>query len=285
MTTVDGTPLTLKTADGWTLKVNQFEPPAEQTPASVVMIMPAMGAHARPYRFMASALATAGHHVITVDPRGHGQSLPLPRRGVDFSVDDIVRHDMAAVMDHIATTYTDLPVILLGHSLGGHLSTLYMAENPDAAAALITLTSTHFHYRKIGVPSLVMFGGFSLLAKIFGYLPGQYVGWGKPSAKTVVRDWARWGITGKFQGSDGRDMAPAAAALEKPFLSIGFTDDTWLARPAGIDAFNERLPRCQLSRWTLSPEELGVDKLDHFSHLQTGGKVWTRMDQWIRDQL
>ncbi|USG62877.1 alpha/beta fold hydrolase [Sneathiella marina] len=285
MTVVEGSPLSLMTADGWTLKVNLFDPPAEQAPASVVMIMPAMGAHARPYRFMASALAAAGHAVLTVDPRGHGQSLPLPRRGVDFSVDDIVRQDMAVVMDHIAATYEGIPVVMLGHSLGGHLSTMYLSENPDAATALITLTATHFHFRKIGVPSLTMFGGFSLLTKIFGYLPGQYVGWGKPSAKTVVRDWVRWGITGRFLGSDGRDLAPAAAALEKPHLSIGFTDDTWLARPAGIDAFNERLPNCTLSRWTLSPEELGVDKLDHFSHLQTGAKVWTRMDRWIRDQI
>jgi predicted alpha/beta hydrolase len=283
--TVEGVSHSLTTTDGWSLKINLFEPPVDQSPISVIMIMPAMGTSARPYRFMASALAAAGHVVVTVDPRGHGESLPHPKRGVDFGVDDIVQKDMPAVMDHINSQYKDVPVVLCGHSLGGHLSAMYLAENPDAAVALITLTSTHFHYKVIGLGSLGLFGGFYLLTQAFGYLPGEHVGWGARSAKTQVKDWVRWGFTGGFQGSDGRDLTPAVAALEIPYLCIGFTDDTWLAHAKGVDHFAKRLSNCTVSRWSLSPEDLGVDKLDHFNHLRTGAKVWSRMDRWIRDQL
>lgn len=277
-----GTPLPLSARDGWDLACTLFSPPAGETARSVLIVLPAMGAHARPYRFMAAALARKGHLVITVDPRGHGRSLPHPKRGIDYSIDDIITNDVAAVVAHARSSYPELSVILLGHSLGGHISALYTAQNPQDITALITLTTTHVYYRKLGLPSISLILSFALLARLFGYLPGQYVGWGTPMAKTQVLDWVRWGLTDCYSGSDGRNLEPAMAALEKPLLSIGFTDDRRLARPAGIDHFNALLPACPLTRWTLSPKELDVPALGHFEHLRTGEKVWDRMDQWIR---
>ncbi len=281
----EGTALPITALDGWDLVCTLFSPPEGVSPVSVLIVLPAMGAHARPYRFMAAALAKAGHLVITVDPRGHGQSLPHPRRGIDYSIDDIMAHDVAAVVAYVKSHYPDLPRILLGHSLGGHISALYAAEHPGDVSALITLTTTHVYYRKLGLPSISLILSFALIARLFGYLPGQYVGWGTPMARSQVLDWVRWGLTDRYSGSDGRDIEPALAKLEKPLLSIGFSDDKRLARPAGIDHFNDLMPACRLTRWTMSPEELGVSSLGHFDHLRNGEKVWARMDQWIRAQL
>jgi predicted alpha/beta hydrolase len=234
---------------------------------------------------MSAFLARAGHVVITVDPRGHGQSLPHPKRGIDYSIDDIMAKDVAAVVAHAKAQYPELPRLFVGHSLGGHISAMYTAEHPEDVTALITLTTTHVYFRKLGLPSISLFLSFTFLTRILGYLPGQYVGWGTPMAKTQVLDWVRWGLTDRYSGSDGRDIEPAMARLRKPLLSIGFTDDKRLARPAGIDHFNALLPACSLTRWTLSPEELEVSALGHFDHLRTGTKVWARMDQWIRAQV
>lgn len=278
-------PVEVTTKDGWRLKASLFEPPGGKPVKSVIVILPAMGAHARPYRFMASYLAACGHAVITLDPRGHGQSLPHPKRGVDYGIDHFLKQDIPAILAFARQRFSGRSVALLGHSLGGHLAAMYMAENPGAADLLITLTTTHVSFKKLDFRILVLFLGFSLMARILGYVPGQYVGWGTPMARRQVLDWARWGLSDRFSGTDGRDIEPFMAKLEKPLLSIGFTDDRRLAPPHGIDHFNDLLKSCDLTRWSISPDDIGVEALGHFGHLRCGEKVWADMDRWIMNAL
>ena len=65
-------------------------------------------------------LAKSGFETYLVDLRGHGQSGPAASRNVDFSYDDIVLRDIPAVIRHVAALHPDLPLVWLGHSLGGH---------------------------------------------------------------------------------------------------------------------------------------------------------------------
>ncbi len=269
------------TSDSWKLITNLFVSQTVNDTKSIIIIMPAMGAHARPYRFMASHLANAGHAVLTVDPRGHGQSLPHPKRGIDYGVDDFLRQDIPAVLSYMKSEFSDRPVIMMGHSFGGHLNAMYTAENPDQVDALVNLTTTHVYFRKLALPSIMLFLGFTTIAKILGYVPGQHLGWGTPMAHRQVMDWAGWGMTDTFRGTDGRNMEPAMAQLAKPLLSIGFSDDYRLAPPAGIDHFNDLLPACELTRWTISPEDMGAPKIGHFGHLRDCEKLWSQIDNWI----
>lgn len=271
------------TEDGWQLKAGLFTMSSPQKAKSVIIILPAMGAHARPYRFMATHLAAAGHGVITLDPRGHGQSLPHPKRGIDYGVDHFLAQDIPAILSVAKSRFPGRPVILMGHSLGGHLAAMYMAENPDAADALITLTTTHIYFRKLAIPVLLVFALFALIGGILGYVPGQHLGWGTPIARRQVLDWVRWGLTDRYSGTDGRNLQPKMARLEKPMLSVGFSDDTRLAPPHGIDHFNDLMKSCDLTRWNISPNDIGVDKLGHFHHLRSGEKIWDRIDFWIRE--
>ncbi|MBL4908228.1 MAG: alpha/beta fold hydrolase, partial [Sneathiella sp.] len=71
----------------------------------------------RPYRFLASSLASNGHIAVTLDPRGHGKSLPHPKRGVDYGYDDILQKDLPATLDHLRQEHPDLPIFMIGHSL------------------------------------------------------------------------------------------------------------------------------------------------------------------------
>lgn len=278
--------ISVQTDDGWTLKINRFTPADPSiSPKAIVVILPAMGAHARPYRFMAQALSDLGSITYTVDPRGHGQSLPLPKRGIDYGIDDFLRHDIPAVLGYAREHSKNLPIFMIGHSYGGHLSAAYAAENPGHIAGVITLTTSQLYYKTFSPFSLAIYAGFSLMAKALGYVPGQHVGWGTPMARQQVLDWAKWGFTGNFKGTDGRHFAPLIKEMQTPGLCIGFTDDTRLGPANAIYQFSKLFPDDKVTHWSLSPEDLETSKLGHFDHLRGGASLWPRLDKWISDQI
>jgi len=272
------------TNDGWSLKANRFQLPTG-TPKAIILVMPAMGSHSRPARFMASAFAKLGNLVVTLDPRGHGQSKPHPKRGIDYGFDHFLHLDMPAVIAVLKDQHPQLPIFIIGHSLGGHLAAIFAAENPGLIDGVITLTSAHLHSKIIGRPALLLFAAFSIMAKLLGYLPGQHFGWGTPIARQQVMDWAKWGITGVLRGSDGRNLEPALAASTTPTLCIGFTDDKRLAPPKSTIAFSKLMDDRLTTHWKIDPSDVGAEILGHFDHLRTGAVVWTRMDAWINDRL
>ncbi|OUR79902.1 hypothetical protein A9Q83_02845 [Alphaproteobacteria bacterium 46_93_T64] len=271
------------TSDGWILKANRYAPPSGDIKA-IVLLMPAMGSHSRPARFMASALAKMGNLVVALDPRGHGQSKPHPKRGIDYGFDHILKYDLPAVVASIKENNPDLPIFMIGHSLGGHLSAIFAAENPDEISGVITLTSAHLHSKIIGRPALILFTAFAAISKLFGYLPGQHFGWGTPIARKQVMDWAKWGITGVLRGTDGRNLEPVLATSGTPTLCIGFTDDLRMAPTRSTKAFSELMPAEISTHWEIAPADVNAKKLGHFDHLRTGTVLWERLNHWIDER-
>ena len=77
---------------------------------------------------------SATHQVVALDQRGHGHSTRRP--------DDVSR--AAYVKDVIAlieTLHTG-PVVLVGHSLGGHTAMLLAAQRPDLVDRLVVVEAT-----------------------------------------------------------------------------------------------------------------------------------------------
>jgi pimeloyl-ACP methyl ester carboxylesterase len=69
---------------------------------------------------------------IALDMRGHGRSA-LPANG-DFRI-EAMAEDLAAVIDALKLDR----VVLVGHSLGGHVATAYAGTNPTRVAGLFLL--------------------------------------------------------------------------------------------------------------------------------------------------
>lgn len=274
-------PIDVETADGWILKASQFEAGALVPPTNTVILMlPAMGSHSRPARFMADFLTSKGHTVFTLDPRGHGQSLPHPRRGIDYGFDEFLKQDLPAVFADIKARFPGQPIFLIGHSLGAHLASIYAAENEGEVAGVVGLTAAHLDNKVLGRLSLLLFTSFLLVSKILGYLPGQHLGWGNPIAKGQVRDWAMWGITGRLRGSDGRALEPALRATKTPQLCVGFSDDP-LAKPKSVAAFAAMFPANLVTHRSYTPAEVGVPQLGHMEHLRNGQQIWADIHDWI----
>jgi len=281
----------VETADGWRLGLRHFAPqpanggtdPAADRPALVVL--PAMGAHGGIYARMAAHLAALGYPVVVADPRGMGLSAPAPRRGIDYGVSEIIERDIPAILDWVRARHPGRPVVLGGHSLGGHLGAMYAAANPGQVQGLFLLTVSNVHYKNFAPPALVLFLGFSALARAMGYLPGHRVGWGSPIARQLVLDWAGWALSGRWRDSRGTDFGPLFDGVDLPVLSISFSDDLRLSPKHAADRFTAFFPAARLARWHLTPEELAVDKAGHFDHLRGCPVLWDRIGDWLRNTV
>lgn len=61
---------------------------------------------------------------IHVDPRGIGDSGPLPSATIDYGIIKHLECDWPAVVGWVKSQYPSAPIVLLGHSLGGQLSAI-----------------------------------------------------------------------------------------------------------------------------------------------------------------
>jgi pimeloyl-ACP methyl ester carboxylesterase len=64
---------------------------------------------------------------------------------------------------------------------------------------------------------------------------------------------------------------------------VSFTDDVRLAPKEACDDYVRRMPSAKLTRWHLSPREIGVQEASHFTHLRGAEEFWRRIDIWLED--
>ncbi|MCW3016959.1 MAG: alpha/beta hydrolase fold protein [Solirubrobacterales bacterium] len=105
----------------------------EQEPRYVAVIAHGYGEHARRYDHVAAALIEDGAVVYALDHLGHGRS-----EGERASVEDVADYvaDLGVVIQR-TTGKHGLPIVLIGHSMGGLIATRYAQEHPTALAAVV----------------------------------------------------------------------------------------------------------------------------------------------------
>jgi alpha-beta hydrolase superfamily lysophospholipase len=133
--------LTYKSADGTQIVAYRWDP--ENPPRAAVQITHGMGEHARRYDHVAQALNEAGFVVYAQDHRGHGASADPARYG------DLGPGSWAALVDDIGQLsaiihddHADLPLILLGHSMGSFAAQQYLLDHSgDVDGVVLTGTA------------------------------------------------------------------------------------------------------------------------------------------------
>ncbi|WP_207482100.1 alpha/beta fold hydrolase [Arenibaculum pallidiluteum] len=114
--------------------------PAPRAPRGTVVLLGGRTEFIEKYEPIALALVARGWRTLSVDWRGQGGSsrfLPDSMRGhaPDFAV---LEEDLAAYLDRIVRPrHSGGPLVLLGHSMGGHLALRLLAAQPEAADAAI----------------------------------------------------------------------------------------------------------------------------------------------------
>lgn len=105
-----------------------------ERPRYVALIAHGYGEHARRYAHVAEHLVRHGASVYAPDHVGHGRS--EGERALVERVDDMVA-DLDAVARRAAADHPGLPLVLIGHSMGGLIATRYAQQHGGTLAALV----------------------------------------------------------------------------------------------------------------------------------------------------
>jgi alpha-beta hydrolase superfamily lysophospholipase len=106
----------------------------EQAARSIVVISHGLGEHGGRYAGLASRLVDKGHAVYAIDHRGHGRSSG-PRANIERF--DYLVADLGAFVGRARREYPDVPVVLLGHSMGGAVALACAMKLQDDLRALV----------------------------------------------------------------------------------------------------------------------------------------------------
>jgi alpha-beta hydrolase superfamily lysophospholipase len=132
VTTRQGAPMSTELA-GTRGAIYVHEWPAEE-PRYVALIAHGFGEHAGRYAHVADRLVADDAAVYAPDHLGHGRSDGT--RALVEDIEEIVA-DLHAVADRARAEHPGLPVVLIGHSMGGVIATRYAQQHGDELAALV----------------------------------------------------------------------------------------------------------------------------------------------------
>lgn len=118
-------------APGGPLLVRTWE---ASSPGWIALIAHGYGEHSGRYQWVAERLVEAGGLVCALDHIGHGRSPGEPVLIEDF--EDVVA-GVDSVRARVRAEHPDLPVVLIGHSLGGMVAARYAQEHQQELAALV----------------------------------------------------------------------------------------------------------------------------------------------------
>lgn len=231
------TPLRLHTPRGGQVAAQLFEPPAVMPVGGQVVIGPAMGVPQRFYAGFAAWLAGQGLRVLSFDYRGQGASLALLPHGrlrqVDATLHDW-RADYEAATRHLHAQAPDLPLLLVGHSLGAQLPGLF--ERTDHIAGLLAVAAGSGYWRQnapgLRKRALFMWHGMvPVLTPLFGYFPGRRLGAVGDLPAGVIRQWRRWCLHPHYSGAEGPEARQRYAAVRFPIHALSVTDDEMMTLP------------------------------------------------------
>lgn len=104
---------------------------------AIIQIIHGMGGSSKTYKDLANLLAREGYIVIMQDLEGHGKSSNIPGHFGDNNAWNNMLLDIRHLNRQALKWFPDLPIYLLGHSMGSLLARSYIVEFPDEIEAVL----------------------------------------------------------------------------------------------------------------------------------------------------
>ncbi|MGB3050170.1 MAG: lysophospholipase [Polyangiales bacterium] len=220
-----------QTVDGANLRVSGW---VVQNPKAIVQILHGMAEYGSRYARLAQALATAGYSVYAHDHRGHGQSIPEggpPGHMADSDSWNRIVEDAHGVNREIAKRHPDVPIIILGHSMGSFVLQQLLFERPnDMVAAALSGSNGK-------PPPIAMIG--KLLARI------ERVRVGKRNPSPVLQKLTFGEYNKPFEPARtefdwlSRDPDEVDKYVADPLMGFAVSTQTWLDLLIGLDRISK----------------------------------------------
>jgi len=277
--------LKLIARDGYPLAADYFA--ASGTTKGAVLIAGAMGVPRGFYAQFAQYLAGHGLAVLTLDYRGLGGSAPPVLRGFTGSITNWVDHDLPAAMDVLQTRAPSVPLLWLGHSVGGQLMG-FMDSTRIHAALFIASQSGYWRRWHTARWRGFMWGISHLLlpgfAATLGYVPARFFGSALPAK--VARQWASWIRDPEYLGVLARPRQWADyRRYDKPLRLVTISDDDYAPWATG-EGLLALYPKAQKEHLGASPAQSGVKAIGHFAMFRPKCRdsQWVGWKDWLLTQ-
>jgi predicted alpha/beta hydrolase len=280
--------ISITTTDGFTLAGTCFTPP--QMPKAVIVIPSAMGVKQDFYSPFAQFLAQQGFAVLTFDYRGMGMSVPdgfkRSLRGFKADLFDWAERDYSAALHAAKAWHDDVPLLVIGHSLGGQL--LGLIPDNHLVDGVVTVAVGSGYWRD-NAPQLKRFVWFMwffavpVYTRLFGYFPGKKVKKVGDLPMGVIFQWARWCRSPHYVIDDaGQPLRKGYDKIRVPVLSLSFTDDEMMSRRS-IDSLHDFYRNAPVERRYIKPSDVSAKRIGHFGFFrpQFRTTLWQQTLAWL----
>jgi predicted alpha/beta hydrolase len=240
------------------------------------------------YRRFAESLAARGMVAVTLDYRGVGGSAPKSLVGYEVDYLDWARMDLATVI--AAVTQPGLPLLMVGHSYGGHA--LGLLPPQCRVDGLYTFgTGAGWHGWMPALEQLRVRAMWGLIGPMLtawnGYLPFKRLGMGEDLPLGVYRQWRRWCQYPRYFFDDPltRPQLQGFARVTTPIVAANSIDDAW-AMPRSRDAFMAGYTRAPVEARDLTPADYGLRSVGHMGYFRAESQqIWEHVHAWMDAQI
>ena len=265
--------------------------PDHRKPQAVVIINPATGVAARYYHRYAGFLARHGFAVLAYDYRGIGLSRPPRLKGSEHTWTQWGELDFSAALRFVAMLEPALPVMVVGHSIGGFLPGY--AENAGAISRMLTIGAQFGYWGDYDLkarPGLFLKWHLAMpaITVAVGYFPGSRLGWLEDLPAGVAREWAFRGsrIERGLSRQAVDDLKSRFDAVRASVLAIACSDDPLATRRAirrGLSYYTA----AEAQKVMLEPTDLSCARIGHFDlfHDRHAAGFWLDTLLWLRDGI
>jgi predicted alpha/beta hydrolase len=274
----------IPTADKVSVPIYWF---CAQNPRATLLLQPALGIQAKLYCKLAEGLAEQGCATAILEQRGHGLSSFRPGYKNNYSFNETLDCDIPAAMHWLAAEVPVVPRLLGGHSLGGHLSTIYAGMHPQEIHGVVHLACAFPYINDYAGRQQRMLQLLCGLIPLFsvapGFYPGHLLGFGERESLGMMNQWRQWAKTGNFDFDKRWGLAAAVNNFKGPVLSIGFEEDNFCTDSA-VDRALAPYTQSTIHRVTLGEQEQG-SYLGHSRWARSPHGVVSSITQWLEAVL
>lgn len=241
----------------------------------LVLMVPGMGDLRATYRFLAPAVVAAGHTVVTMDLRGHGDSdATFSEYGDAPTADDIV-----ALLRKLG------PAVIVGNSMAAGAAVLVAADHPELVRGLVLVgpfvrepasdnVFGRLFFRMLMAPPWAAAVWRAYLPKLYaGKLPADFAAYRDEIARSIRRP----GYARAFSRTTRTSHAQAAASLDRVHTP------TLVVMGANDPDFKDPKAEAEWIASTLSGRAVLIADAGHYPHSQHPEQVASAVTAFLAE--